>query len=75
MTATSIDCSIDGHCWHDGTSPGSLYCCKCGHYLIPTTKWSYRGEPVLVYQEIGGLPGNWKIQNFKISRILRFPEF
>ncbi len=28
------DCEKDGHCLHEGTSIGSLWCCKCRKYIL-----------------------------------------
>lgn len=27
---TVVNCEKEGHCWHEETAVGSLYCCKCG---------------------------------------------
>jgi len=33
-TSTAVNCEKKGHCLHEGTARGSLYCCKCGQYII-----------------------------------------
>ena len=46
-TGTAVNCEREGHCLHEGTALGSLYCCKCGKYIsygrsfeyISETKW------------------------------------
>ena len=38
---TAGNCSEEGHCWHEGTVVGSLYCCKCGQYLHADTPNPY----------------------------------
>ena len=31
-TAAGDLCKVRGHCWHQGTSLDTDYCCKCGAY-------------------------------------------
>ena len=40
VSGTAVGCGVDGHCWHEGTAVGSLYCCRCGGYweLDPVLK-------------------------------------
>lgn len=34
MTTGDIhNCERDGHCLHEGTALGSLWCCKCHEYI------------------------------------------
>jgi len=32
-TSSTMVCEKEGHCPHEGTAVGSLYCCRCGQYL------------------------------------------
>ncbi|KKM24123.1 hypothetical protein LCGC14_1608290 [marine sediment metagenome] len=31
-------CVVDGHCIHEGTAIGSLWCCRCHQYLRTTAE-------------------------------------
>lgn len=50
---TSIDCNKEGHCPHEGTAAGSLYCCKCGQYLSYGQPLSYSKLMAQGYQVMG----------------------
>jgi len=32
-TGYTHNCERDGHCLHEGTAIGSLWCCKCHEYI------------------------------------------
>jgi len=34
--STAVD--HEGHCLHEGTAMGLLYCCKCGQYVQTTAE-------------------------------------
>ena len=36
-TGTATNCNEIGHCWHQGTAVGSLWCCRCGQYKLERT--------------------------------------
>lgn len=38
LTSTAIDCDRNGHCPHEGTAIGLVYCCRCGQYLYAITQ-------------------------------------
>lgn len=33
QSGTAVNCEEEGHCLHEGTAVGSMYCCKCGKYI------------------------------------------
>lgn len=43
---TAVNCEVEGHCLHEGTAVGSLYCCKCGQYVDTLSqRLSFYKEP------------------------------
>jgi hypothetical protein len=38
---TAVNCNKEGHCLHEGTAVGSLYCCKCGTYMHQDREYIY----------------------------------
>jgi hypothetical protein len=60
VSGTANDCNQTGHCWHEGTATYSLWCCKCGAYLVPEAKRTYRLEPYIYWTAVprAGREGN-----------------
>ena len=47
---TAVDCEKEGHCLHEGTAVGSLYCCKCGQYIQTVAKsMNFYEQPYIQY--------------------------
>jgi len=68
---TAINCEKEGHCWHEGTTVGSLYCCKCGKYdslLVPVPTMTYVSNPYLEKLTAQGL------QDIACGRINKIPN-
>ena len=48
-TATDThNCEEDGHCLHEGTAVGSIWCCKCHEYVkTMAERLGFYAEPLI----------------------------